>query len=67
MVAVGGGHENIIEGEVTAVIYMGEALDCQVALGRERVRLRLNPSHTVAEGAKVKLAFHGHDCRVLSK
>jgi len=58
-------HENTIEGRVDAVIYMGEALDCQVALGEERIRLRLHPSSPVERGQPIRLAMYGAACRAL--
>ena len=58
-------HDNTIEGTVEAIVYMGEALDCQVALGENRVRLRLHPSSPVERGQTIQLAMHGRACRVL--
>jgi len=58
-------HENTFEGRVEAVVYMGEALDCQVALGEERLRLRLHPSSPVAPGQSIRLAMYGTACRAL--
>ncbi len=60
-----GSHDNLFEAEVTAVIYMGDALECQVVLGGERMRLRLHPSVQIGDGEKISLAIHGRDCRVL--
>lgn len=60
------GLENVFQGEVTAVVYMGEALECQVALGDARMRLRLHPSSTVKAGQSVSLAIAGRDCRALA-
>ena len=54
----GSDRESTVEGEVVALVYMGEALDCQVRLG-------LHPSAAVAEGAPVRLAIHGRACRAL--
>jgi iron(III) transport system ATP-binding protein len=60
-------HDNTIEGEVSAVIYMGEALECQVALGDDRLRLRLHPSSLVERGQPIRLAMYGHACRALMR
>jgi iron(III) transport system ATP-binding protein len=60
------GLENVFQGEVTAVVYMGEMLECQVALGNTRMRLRLHPSATVEAGQSVSLAIAGRDCRALA-
>jgi len=58
-------HDNKVEGRVHAVVYMGEALDCQVILGDNQVRLRLHPSSPVQQGEPIKLAMYGNACRVL--
>ena len=60
------GPENVFQGEVTAVVYMGDVLECQVALGGARMRLRLHPSAAVEEGQSVSLAISGRDCRALA-
>ncbi len=60
------GPENIFQGEVTAMIYMGDALECQVALEGGSLRLRLHPSATVEEGQSINLAVRGGDCRALA-
>jgi iron(III) transport system ATP-binding protein len=64
--ADGAGYDNVFVGEVTAVVYMGETLECQVKLGAAHVRLRLHPSVAVSAGQKVNLAMHGRDCRALA-
>ncbi len=58
-------HENTIEGRIEAVIYLGEALDCQVALGEQRIRLRLHPSSPVERGQPIRLVMYGAACRAL--
>ena len=60
-----GDHDNMVEGEVEAVIYMGESLDCQVALGDHYLRLRLHPSAPVERGQAIRLTMHGSACRAL--
>ena len=60
------GCDNLLEGEVEAVVYMGDALECQVALGGVRLRLRLHPSAAVERGQRIGLAIHGRDCRALA-
>jgi iron(III) transport system ATP-binding protein len=44
-------------GTVEAVVYVGNLLDCLVAVGPERIRLQLHPSATLARGAAVRLQF----------
>lgn len=60
------GPTNVFQGEVTAVVYMGDMLECQVALGEAIMRLRLHPSSAVKAGQSVSLAISGRDCRALA-
>ncbi len=60
------GPENVFQGEVTAMVYMGDVLECQVALGDARMRLRIHPSAAVEAGQRVSLAISGRDCRALA-
>jgi len=57
--------ENTLEGEVEAIVYMGESLECVVSLGEDRVRLRLHPSATVRRGESIRVAIDGRACRAL--
>jgi iron(III) transport system ATP-binding protein len=59
-------HDNTVEGEVAAIVYMGETLDCQVALGHDTIRLRLHPSSPVECGQSIRLAMYGRACRALA-
>lgn len=58
-------HDNVIEGKITAVIFLGEALDCQVALGDAQMRLRLHPDTDVGAGQSIRLAMYSHACRAI--
>jgi iron(III) transport system ATP-binding protein len=60
------GSDNTLEGRVEAIVYMGEALDCVVTLGEDRMRLRLHPTTTVRRGDSIRLAIDGSACRALS-
>lgn len=58
-------HENVVEGTVGTIVYMGEALDCQVMLGDSQVQLRLHPTSKVEKDQKIRLGMHTRACRAL--
>jgi iron(III) transport system ATP-binding protein len=57
--------ENVIEGKVEAVIFMGEALECQVAAGDKRLRMKLHPSSSVVPGQTAFVQLPAERCRAL--
>jgi iron(III) transport system ATP-binding protein len=57
--------ENILEGQVEAVIFLGDSLECQVAVGAQRIRVKLHPSSTVARGQTLRLELPQPCCRAL--
>lgn len=57
--------ENALEGEVAALQFLGEALECEVTIGGERLRFRLHPSTAVEVGHKLRLGIPGLACRAL--
>jgi len=57
--------ENILEGKVDAVIFMGDTLECQVAVGTKMMRIKLHPSSPVARGETVRLELPAERCRAL--
>jgi iron(III) transport system ATP-binding protein len=57
--------ENILSGEVAEVMFLGEALECQVVIGDTRMRLKLHPSTRIAAGEKIDLAIPVDRCLVL--
>ncbi len=56
---------NQFDGTVDAVVYVGNLLDCVIAVGSERVRLQLQPSTAIARGAQVRLLFPAEHCLAL--
>jgi iron(III) transport system ATP-binding protein len=59
---------NQLGGTVEAVMFMGEAKECTVALGdRERLRLRLHPTARVERGQALRLVLTAEKCRALRK
>jgi iron(III) transport system ATP-binding protein len=59
------GRNNVLQGRVEAVIFMGEALECQVSVGSRRLRTKLHPSSVVRQGEAVTLELPPNRCRAL--
>ncbi len=57
--------ENILKGNIEAVIFMGESLECQVVVGSQRVRLKLHPSSPVQQNDTVHLELPVKRCRAI--
>jgi iron(III) transport system ATP-binding protein len=60
-----GQNENVLEGKIKAIVYMGDALECQVAVGTKLIRLKLHPSSPVARGNTVRLRLPAGSCRAV--
>jgi iron(III) transport system ATP-binding protein len=60
-----GPNENVLEGKIEAIVYMGDALECQVAVGTKLIRLKLHPSSPVARGNTVRLRLPAGSCRAV--
>ena len=58
-------NENILQGKVDAVTFMGDTLECQVAVGPKTMRIKLHPSATVARGETIRLELPPRRCRAL--
>jgi iron(III) transport system ATP-binding protein len=57
--------DNSAAGEVDAVVYLGNLLDCVVTVGGEKIRVQLHPSQTLSRGDKVSVRFPVEHCLVL--
>ncbi|HEY6199984.1 MAG TPA: ABC transporter ATP-binding protein [Candidatus Binatia bacterium] len=60
-----GADENMLEGKIEAIVFMGDALECQVAVGAKHIRLKLHPSSGVAKGSTVRLKLPAASCRAV--
>jgi iron(III) transport system ATP-binding protein len=60
-----GPNENVLEGKIEAIVYMGDALECQVAVGTKVIRLKLHPSSPIARGNTVRLRMPAASCRAV--
>ncbi len=50
------GAVNVFEGEIQALVFLGEVVDCQVQVGGEMVRARLHPKSAFRRQQKVYIA-----------
>jgi iron(III) transport system ATP-binding protein len=57
--------ENVLRGKVEAVIFMGDALECQLSVGNQKLRTKLHPSATIRHGEIVCLRLPADRCRAL--
>ena len=57
--------QNFLEGQVEALVFLGEALECHVAVGNQRVRLRLHPTSAVQRGDTVRMELPAERCLAL--
>ena len=58
--------ENVIEGRVERVIFLGDFLDCQILATDQLVRIKLHPTFSVEEGEKVFIKISPEFCTVMS-
>ena len=56
---------NVLEGTVATLVFLGEAMDCRIAVGDQLIRANLHPSSMVRRGNTVYLVMQPSDCRVL--
>jgi iron(III) transport system ATP-binding protein len=56
------GSDDVIAGTVDSVVYLGNALDCAVIAGGERVRVQLHPATPIARGQSVRLRLPRQYC-----
>ncbi len=65
LAASGPDSPNQFSGTVDTIVYVGNLLDCVIAVGAERVRLQLQPSTPIARGTAVRLLFPVEHCLAL--
>ena len=61
------GDENLLDGKVCDIVFLGDALECSVMVGPERLTFRLHSSSEVAVGQELKLAIGTGDVIVLTR
>jgi iron(III) transport system ATP-binding protein len=56
---------NVLQGRVEAMIFMGDAVECQLSVGAQKLRTKLHPSSPVRRGETVFLQLPAPSCRAL--
>jgi iron(III) transport system ATP-binding protein len=57
--------ENVFEGTVNSVVYLGDSLDCRITIGERPIRTFVPSSARLKPGDTVYLALGASDCRLL--
>jgi iron(III) transport system ATP-binding protein len=57
--------DNMLRGKVDAVIFMGDALECQLSVGNQKLRTKLHPSSVLQQGQTVMVYLPPERCRAL--
>ena len=65
LMPAGPGGQNIIEGKVTAAMFMGDTTEFRISLPDASLRLKLHPSTTVEEGQTIMVELPAERCRAL--
>jgi len=59
------GQENVLHAKVEAVIFMGDALECQLSVGSQRLRTKLHPASGLRQDQSVMLQLAPERCRAI--
>jgi iron(III) transport system ATP-binding protein len=63
-----GPHRGVrLSGSVEAVVYLGNMVDCVVAIGSAHVRVQLHPSQKPSRGAKLELFLPAEHCLTMPR
>jgi iron(III) transport system ATP-binding protein len=57
--------ENAVLGSVKSTVFMGDTLECSIAVGSQTIRAKLHRSFQIAPGQQVKLEFPIERCRTI--
>jgi iron(III) transport system ATP-binding protein len=60
-----GANENVLRAKVEAMIFMGDAMECQLSVGAQKLRTKLHPASSVHAGQTVLLQLPPESCRAL--
>ncbi len=61
------GGANLVGGQVETVVYLGNMLECVVAVASERIRVQLHPSIVLARGTSVSLHLPLEHCLAMRR
>ena len=62
----GAGHANKITGKVASAVFLGELIDCQIAVGQRMIRARIPATTEVNPGDPLTLEFSPEACVVFA-
>ncbi|HWH76584.1 MAG TPA: ABC transporter ATP-binding protein, partial [Candidatus Binatus sp.] len=57
--------DNVLRGKIDALIFMGDALECQLSVGEQKLRTKLHPASPLRQGENVLLQLPPQSCRAL--
>jgi iron(III) transport system ATP-binding protein len=58
---------NTIAGTVETIVFLGNMLDCTVAVGGERLHIQLHPATSLDRGARVQLHLPAEHCLAMHR
>jgi iron(III) transport system ATP-binding protein len=58
-------NENVLRAKVEAMIFMGDALECQLSVGTQKLRTKLHPASPIHAGQTVLLQLPPQSCLAL--
>ena len=58
---------NILAGRVETVVYLGNLVECSIAVGTQRFRVQLHPSTTLRRGAEIHLHLPAEHCQTMRR
>src|ERR687891_793513 len=56
------GKLNVLEGRIEKAVFLGDLIDCQIAVGEQAVRAKLHPASDLSQGDRVYLHFEPDAC-----
>jgi iron(III) transport system ATP-binding protein len=56
---------NVLAGRVETVVFLGNLVECAIAVGTQRFRVQLHPSTNLRRGAEVHLHLPAEHCRTM--
>ena len=55
---------NVIQGEVEQAVFLGDSIDCQLSVGGQMIRAKVEQTADLAVGETLSLAFRPESCTV---
>lgn len=57
--------DNVLSGKIEALVFMGDAFECQISVGNQKLRAKLHPASGIRQGQTVDLQLPAERCRAL--